>query len=133
MRRAVALPTVLFMVALVGALVVGAAFLGRTAAAGARLAQSAAVATWPAESALVRSIARWDGPSRASQAVGAIWAETGPDVAVAITRLGPSLYLCAATFTGREPYRLPRRMSVLVLTDSVGVRPLAGRAWTALP
>jgi hypothetical protein len=132
-RRALALPAVLFMTAMIGALVVGSAFLGRSAASGARVTRRAAGAAWPAESALVETLVRWDSSSRVAQPIGQTVAESSSEVSVAITRLGPALYLCAATYSGQLPYRLGRRLSVLVVTDSAGARPIPDLGWTVLP
>jgi len=132
-RRAAALPSVLFVVAMLGAMMVGTAYAGRTAATATRLHEKEAHADWPAESTLVAMLEQWDSTERAAQGIGqtVTWRDT--NAVRTITRLGATLYLVMAGREGRLPQPLRRRLAVFVVTDSLGVRPIPNRAWMALP
>ena len=133
MRRGTALPSVLFTVALIGVSVVGSVFAARSSVAAARLNDAASDVEWRTEAALIQTIAGWDTAARESQAIAASEVQATHGVAVRITRLGIHLYLCVAEFLAPVRPQLRRRMSVLVITDTTGARPLPDRGWAVLP
>jgi hypothetical protein len=133
MSRGTALPSVLFTLALIGVSVVGAVFAARSSVAAARLEYLASDLQWRTESALIQTVTGWDTTARLSQDVGQTQAQAISGVAVRITRLAPALYLCIAEFSASTRPALRRRMSVLLITDTIGVHPLSDRGWTVLP
>jgi len=132
-RGGAALPAVLFVIAMAGALVVGGAFVARSAVGSVRLRQSAGDADAGAERTLMDLIATWDSTARRAQPLGgtAHLAESG--VSVKVTRLGPEIFLCLAEFQTSERPRLTRRLAVLVWADATGAAPLVQRGWNLLP
>jgi cobalamin biosynthesis protein CbiD len=133
MSRGTALPSVLFTVALIGVSVVGGVFAARSSVAAARLEQLASDVEWRTESALIQTLTGWDTTARVTQAVGQTQVQAISGVAVRITRLAPTLYFCFAEFSASIRPALRRRMSVLVITDTMGAHPLPDRGWTVLP
>jgi hypothetical protein len=137
-RRGVALPAVLFAIALTSALVVGGVYTARTSHTRARLAKSASELQSPIERVLVDLVAAWDTAGRAAMptAVVAVEPTTSPDgvaVAVQVTRLNEYTYWIFAEATSPTPRGIRSRIGLLVRSAEGRIRPVSGPAWIRLP
>lgn len=137
-RRGAALAVVLFAMALISALVVGAVYASRSMVTSARFSRSGSSLEGPAVRALLSIVARWDSAARAEQPLASDVAVSrevidGIEVATWITRLSPETWwLVAESVGGTEP-GFTRRIGLLV-HDSAGVlNAVPGPAWAQLP
>ena len=138
MRRATAVPVVIFALALIAALVLGTSFVTRRLAANARLAERSAVIGPLAEQQLIEAVVRWDTSATAAQPLGATAqvsqaAVDGIATAVSATRLSSSLYWVVVASTSGTVPRLSRRVGALVSTKNGAAALVPGRAWGELP
>lgn len=144
MSRGVALPAVLFTMALGSALAVGGMYVTRQLAASDRLARRGGDLVPAVERALVSAIAGWDSTARAQQQIGSAASLVTPGslataVETWITRTSETEYwvVAEARSGGQPPLR--RRIGVLVRVSggspgSLGSpRLVPQRAWTELP
>lgn len=138
MRRAAALPTVLFALCLIGALTVGGAHVSRRAVADARVDQRALELGQAAEEALAEFVAGWDPDTIGELPVMGVRAapllvRRGVRVQVWESRLpGDRYWLVAEASEARKPF-LQKRLGVLLRADSLGVQPAPEVAWFELP
>lgn len=138
MRRAAALPTVLFALCLIGALTVGSAHVSRRAADDARTDHGMLALGSLAEDALAEFVAGWDPNAMAALSTWGVLLAPGPPrpgvrATVRVTRLdGAAYWLVAEAATLRKPL-IYKRIAVLLLADSVGVQPAPQAAWFELP
>lgn len=138
LRRAVALPAVLFAMALTSALVVGGVYAARTLGTRGRIVRSATELYWPAERVLTELVAIWDTTGRAAMPVGAVIAEPvisveGVVVSAWVTRLSEESYWMVAEAVSSTPDRIRSRVALLVRSAEGRIRPAPGAAWTRLP
>ncbi len=134
MRRASALPTVLITLGLVAALAVGGASVLRRFASDARRVTAALADEAEPEALLVGAIAGWDTAGRSDPAVGVtVLAAQDGAARVWITRLDSSTYWLVGERWPPSNTLSNNRLSLSVLVDSAGVRPMPGRAWSLLP
>jgi hypothetical protein len=137
-RRAAALPTVLFVLALTAALAAGGAYVSRGSATGARSLQRGAESGYPAERALVDMMASWDSSAMAGLVIGS----TAPAAAIVdgsvrvecwITRLTASSYWLVAEASNPGRPSLRRRTGLLVTIRTGQPHAAPERAWSQLP
>ena len=138
MRRAAALPMMIFVLAMTSALAVSGAFLTRQMSATARNREKAAVLEPDAEEALTGAVATWDSSARISQPVGATMVLSsevrgGTRVDVWITRLTPVTYWLVAQASASNRPRLARRIGVVVRLTNGAPTLVPERAWSELP
>lgn len=138
MRRAAALPVVLFAMTMASALAVGGTYVTRQLAASARAAQRGGELEPSAERALVEAIVSWDSTARSEQVVGTVVAiPTATSGSVRtdawITRASENTYWVVAEARGDIRPPLRRRLGALVRVS--GGRPTLApqRAWSELP
>jgi hypothetical protein len=138
MSRGSALPTALFALAFIGALIVGVTFGTRQATAVALLAERSAGLEPAAEQSLVTALAAWDSLARSNQVIGsvqtlAVVSQPGTTSSVWVTRLSQRVFWVVGQATNAGPPLLRRRLGVLVRAS--GTRPalVPGRAWGELP
>ena len=134
MRRAFALPVVLFAISLGGALAVGATFVTRQLAAGSRASNRALELEAKASEALVTAVATWNSDVRQNQPIGTVAAVSGAGpVSAWITRTtGRHYWIVAEASTVSKPL-LYRSLGVLIRVDSGKARLVSKRAWSDLP
>lgn len=137
-RRAAALAAVLLATTLSTAVVVGGAYAARTLAARARLGRTGSDLEVPVERRLIEIIANWDTLARGSIPIGSTvvdptTTESHAAVVSWVTRLNIQTYWLVAEARSLAEVGMRRRTSVLVRSDSAGVLPVAGGAWTRLP
>lgn len=138
MRRAAALPTVLFALSLIGALTVGSAHVTRRAAEDSRADQGTLALGPLAEDALAEFVAGWDPDTMAALPIWGVVLAPGLDgpgvhATVRVTRLdGSAFWVVAEAVTLRKPL-IYKRIAVLLLADSVGIQPAPQVAWFELP
>lgn len=139
MKAGAALPMALFALCLLGALTVGGAFLARRSADDARVEQKALDLSQLAEQALADEVGSWGaaaGPPALAVGVGVAAAlSVSPEarVQVWVTRLAPSLYWLLSDAARTHKPLLRKRMGIMILADSLGVRPVPQAAWFDLP
>ena len=138
MRRAAALPFVLFVLALTSALAVSGSFVARQLAASANASQRGAELEPMCERALVDALAQWDSVARAEQIIGSVanLSESeahGIRTNAWITRIGENTFWLVAESIrdARPPMR--RRIGVLVRLSDDSPRLVAERAWSEFP
>lgn len=138
MRRAAALPLVLFAMTMVSALAVGGTYVTRQLAASARSAERRAQLEPEAERALAEAIVTWDSVARSAQQVGTVASLSmngvgGVRTEAWITRTTALTYWLVAEASDDTPPSLRRRIGV-VIRASGGVAALVSqRAWSELP
>ena len=138
MRRAAALPIMLFMLAMTSALAVGGVFVTRLVVTSVRATEQAAKVEPAAERALVLAVAQWDTLSRPLQPIGMTQplAETvaeGVSTAVWVTRLSPRVYwIVVEARNGVRPV-LRRRIGALIRVTDKSPALVSPRAWAELP
>jgi hypothetical protein len=138
MNRGIALPVVLFALALSSALAVGGVYVTRQVAASARAAQRGAALETMSEGALVDAVSSWDSLARAQQAVGAVAAlptssVDGVESGAWVTRIGASAYWLVAQSTSSSRPVLRRRIGLLIWITNGVPKPVPQRAWGELP
>ena len=138
MRRAAALPTVLFALCLIGALTVGGAHVSRRVAADARVDRQASELGPMAEEALAEVVGAWVTDTSGAILPGSVWqardlVRPGSRVRVWVSRLTLRDYwLVAEAETARKPL-LQKRLAILLQADSTGVQLTPQAAWFELP
>ena len=137
-RRATALPTVLFVLALTSALAVGGAYVTRGAAAAGRLMQRGAESGYPVERALVELVAEWDSSAMAALGIGVTTSMTATAAGNTlidrwITRLTASTYGLVAESSDPVQPRLRRRIGLLVSIRTGRPEAVRQRPWSQLP
>lgn len=137
-RCGVALPAVLFAVALTSALVVAGAYAARTSNARARLARTATELQAPVERALIDLVVGWDTTVRAAMPIGTTSPEPtrmieGVSVASWITRLNVYTWWVIAEGASSAAPSSRSRMGVLIRAGDGRIFPVSGPAWTRLP
>lgn len=138
MKKAAALPAVLFTLSLASALSVGGVFVARQLAAGNRHGQSAAMLQEAAEQALVESLVSWDTLQRGEQTVGFTATLAQSEIGSTrtetwITRFSSTGYWIVAEARFRRESPLTRRVGLLVSAADSVPRTLRPRAWGELP
>ena len=138
MKRAAALPTVLFALCIVGALTVGGAHVSRRAADDANADRQALDLGPLAEEALAEVVAAWNPDTAGAMLTGSVaqapdLVRPGVRVRLWLTRLTAGEYwLVAEAERTRKPL-LRKRLTVVVRVDSGGVQPAPQVAWFELP
>lgn len=137
-RAGVALPTVLFSMAMTGALVVGGVYVARQQGSTARLARTATELHAPVERVLVRNVTAWDTAGRSALVIGAVVVEspvTVEDVLVTtrIRRLNQHTYWLVAEAATSSSYGIQSRLGLLVHSGEGRIQPVPGAAWTRIP
>lgn len=138
MNRGAALPVTLLMLALASAMAAGGAYVARTLATSARVAQRGTELEPQAEHAIVNAVAAWDTAARSEQPIGAV-AEITPssaapgDVRVWVTRLADRTYWLVAEANSVSKPVLRRRLGLLVRVVDGHPAVLPQRAWSELP
>jgi hypothetical protein len=138
MRRAAAIPMVLFALAMGSALAVGGAYVTRQLAAAARAAQRGAQLEPMSERALVEAVVSWDSVTRANQPVGTVASlpassTDGVRTSAWITRISQSAYWLVAESTADTRPVLRRRIGLLIRASNGAPAPVSERAWSELP
>lgn len=137
-KAGAALPMALFALCLIGALTVGGAFVARRSVDDARVDQKAMELSPAAEQALGDVVGTWGADGPPDLAVGAT-APVAVSVAgearveVWVTRLGATLYWLVSDASRTRKPLLHKRMGILILADSLGVRTAPQAAWFDLP
>jgi len=135
MRRAAALPAVLFTISLSSALAVSGVYVARRMAADASADVTAADLLSSSEQALADVIARWDSAARVDQPIAAT-VELGTSSATArswLTRLGDSTYWLVAESARDVRPGARRRIGALLRLRGGLPSPVADRWWSELP
>jgi hypothetical protein len=138
MRRAAALPVVLFSMAMVSALAVGGTYVTRQFAASVRTAQRHTELEPAAEQALAQAIVTWDSATRAAQLVGTVAVLPTTDAAGVrteswVTRTSATTYWLVAEASGDARPVLRRRIGVVVRVAGGVAGLVSHRAWSELP
>ncbi|HEY8174810.1 MAG TPA: hypothetical protein VIF32_03875 [Gemmatimonadaceae bacterium] len=138
MNRGVAIPVVLFTLALASALAIGGAYVTRQLAASTRAAQRGAESEPMSERALVETLTYWDSAARAHQPIGTVVelpASRANNVSTNawITRISASAYWLVAESTADLRPVLRRRIGLLIRVWEGVPAPVPERAWSELP
>lgn len=138
MRRGLALPVVLFSIALGSALAVGGAYVTRQLASTASTANRALRVEALAERMLVEVVWGWDSAAHAGQPVGGVWSvqpisNEAADGAAWITRVGATQYWLVSEASSRSKPLLRRRLGILVRLHGGAPKLISARGWTDLP
>lgn len=139
MKRGVALPVVLFTLAISTALSVGGLYVTRQLARAATATQLGREVELSAERALVSAVSEWDSVALGNQPIGAT-AElsstvSAPELTVAlwITRISTPSYWIVAEASSRSKPLYYRRLGIVVTTSDGRPHPISLRAWAELP
>ena len=134
MRRAAALPMVLFTLAIAGALTVGGAFVSRQIAVSARVLQRGSRLASVPERLVVQALAGWDSVARHVQPVGSTSAlvQGGPD-RLWVTRLSTHAYWLVSESRDVGKPNIFRRLGAVVALDSLARPRVPHRGWIELP
>lgn len=138
LRVGVALPAVLFSMALTSALVVGGVYAARQQGSAARLSRSATELRGPLEQVLVGKVTAWDTAGRSALVVGAVIVESpvrfeGVSVTTWIRRLNEHTYLLVAEAATASSYGIQSRLGLLVHAHEGQIRPVPEAAWMRIP
>jgi hypothetical protein len=138
MKRGIALPTMVLVLAMTSALAVSGSFVARQMAANVRVRERAAALGPLAESALVEAAATWDSTARAGQETGATVPLTSAAVGAIrvglwVTRLSADVYWLVAEARQETRPRIGRRLGVVLRVINGIPTPVAERAWSELP
>lgn len=137
-RVGVALPAVLFSMALTSALVVGGVYAARQQGAAARLARSATELSGPLEQVLVGKVTAWDTAGRSALVIGAVIADSpvrleGVSVTTRVRRLNQHTYWLVAEAAAASSYGIQSRLGLLVHAREGQIRPVPEAAWMRIP
>lgn len=138
MRRASALPIVLFSLALMSGLVVSGSFIAKQLSASGRASVRGDELEALAEEALIAAVAQWDSVARANQNIGSALPLTserrsGASIDAWVTRLSERCYwMIAESSTAGSPV-LRRRLGLIVRVGNSGPIPLPDRPWGQFP
>jgi len=137
-RVGVALPAVLFSMALTSALVVGGVYAARQQGAAARLARSATELSGPLEQVLVGKVTAWDTAGRSALVIGAVIADSpvrleGVSVTTRVRRLNQHTYWLVAEAAAASSYGIQSRLGLLVHANEGQIRPVPDAAWMRIP
>ena len=140
MRVGAALPMVVLSIGLVTALSVGGSFVARQYGSDTRGLERAASVEAAAEAALVYAAARLDTTvlglavgSHAELATPPSGATAKPVTSAWITRLSGTTFAVISAATSTNKPLIYKRLRVILLIDTTGVRPLPSGAWSRLP
>lgn len=137
MRRAAALPMMMFVLAMVSGLAVSGAYLTRQLSSSAATAQRAAALEPIAETGVIEAIVAWDTLARRDQAIGIpvlIFTSTAdPRCDVWVTRVSTTTYWIVAEARQSARPRLARRVGAVVRVGNGRAALVSGRAWSELP
>lgn len=138
MKKAAALPAVLFALAITSALAVGGAYVSRQLAASVGLSHRSLELRPVAEIALIDHLVAWDSAARADQPVGSVVSFPTSSASfvqteVWITRASTSLYWLVAEVSHSSKPVLRRRVGILVRVSGGPPALVPDRAWSELP
>ena len=133
-----ALPIMLFLLALTGALAISGVFVARQLLASVRASERSAQVEPAAEGALVSAIAQWDTLQRPLQPIGVTeiigdGAGGGENTSLWVTRLSGRVYWLVAESRSATRPLLRQRIGVLVRVTGAIASPAPTRPWTLLP
>ena len=138
MRAGVALPTVLLLLALTSALVVGGAFVTRQLTSSGLIAERSAALEPAVENALSLAVAEWDSVARSAQTIGSVnvlaaSSFTGIRADAWVTRLGARTYWLVAESRDDARPSLRRRIGLIVRVSKGIPELVPDRPWSELP
>lgn len=130
-REGVALPMVLWALALVSALAVGGSFVARRVLADERSLARSLVAEPEPERMVAAVLSAWDSTATSAQAIGTSVPVTTPPGSAWITRLGADSYWLVAEVDA--PTVGSRRIGVLIRVSAGRPALVPDRPWAELP
>ena len=137
-RRGAALPMMIFVLAMTGALAVSGAFVSRQLAGNVRAMERGAALEPLAEAALVTAVSAWDSVSRGVQPIGEsqlLSATAAGDMRVDlwVTRLSARTFWLVANTRSLTRPPFARRLGVVVEVTNATPTLVSERAWGELP